>query len=750
MSDTATFYPPAPADAPADLTAPTAGYRARVLIVLVSLILFVALYVGLVIGSAFLSYYSFSHIGDDSPRSTTYYGRGYRPSRSRSSDPTFWLVVVGICSGALCVFLVKGLFKRSPSDPSLRVEITEKEQPVLFAFIRRLCRDTRAPFPRRVFLSPEVNAAVFYNSSFLSLVWPTRKNLVIGLGLVNRLNLSEFKAVLAHEFGHFSQNSMKLGSYVYTSNRIIAGMVFGRDWLDDLVGVVRRLDLRIAIFAWAFTGVLWGLRKMLQGVFRAINFANSSLSRQMEFNADLVAVSVTGSDALIHCLARLDFANEALSQAWEDLSTAADHQLFSRDLFYHQTRSAEYLRGLRQNPRLGEPPSLPEEGGRHVQVFEPGDDGTPRMWATHPSNYDREQNAKRNYLRCSIDERSPWVLFQNPEAVREQVTRRFYQVARKLEDVKLSEPEVVQAFIDDEHVETTYHARYHGMYDARYVRPGDVAALVREVPAEYDDPVRLGAAHAELYTPELKERTERFTKHQEEYQVLAGLAQGTLQLKGKDFPFRDGRYRATDVKRLLAQVDKDLDDDRAWLAALDRRVFLVHYAMARILGPETCRELEERYRFHLAVQESMSVLADHHQQVQLVLGEIGGQRELSEGQFQSALGIFRQAYRALGQALRKADDLLLPALKNLTPGVPLGPFLLDSPLVRELGADAKSLNGQWIGEFLTQLGGVLDKARRIHFKSLGGILALQERIAEQWAARNAVAAPPSTSAAEIG
>src|SRR5207244_1649845 len=97
------------------------------------------------------------------------------------------------------------------------------------------------------------------------------------------------------------------------------------------------------VFAWAFTGILGGVRKTLQGLFRVINFANSALSRQMEYNADLVAVSVTGSDALIHGLARLDFASESLGQAWSDLTGAADRRLFTRDLFYHQTRAGEYL-----------------------------------------------------------------------------------------------------------------------------------------------------------------------------------------------------------------------------------------------------------------------------------------------------------------------------------------------------------------------------------------------------------------------
>src|SRR5262249_31671925 len=190
----------------------------------------------------------------------------------------------------------KGLFKHQRVDRSLYVEVKENDQPELFGFIRQLARDTQAPFPRRIYLSPEVNAAVFYDSSLLSLVLPVRKNLLIGLGLVNSLPLVELKAVLAHEFGHFSQSSMKVGSYVYMANRIIADMVYGRDKWDEVLAQWRALDLRIGIFGWALSAVVWALRAVLGGVFRLINFTHLALSRQMELNADLVAVSVTGSD----------------------------------------------------------------------------------------------------------------------------------------------------------------------------------------------------------------------------------------------------------------------------------------------------------------------------------------------------------------------------------------------------------------------------------------------------------------------
>jgi hypothetical protein len=266
MPDGAAPYPPAPPNVPPDLTTPTASYRVRVLVVLASLLLFASLYLGLVVGSAYLCYWSFASLGpagspgltarnllqsasrtderltglynqalqqrqqgliDDArllqvlerdvlppwraqrqrlaqarglpreeqrlveqfgqsfrlqeegwelmahairhndPRSAeqsqtktweseqlarevstdaaAYYAR-YAPGKS---DSGLWKVIVGIISGLLCLFLVKGLFKWRRAGPAHRLEVTEKDQPVLFAFIRQLCRDTRAPRPRQ-------------------------------------------------------------------------------------------------------------------------------------------------------------------------------------------------------------------------------------------------------------------------------------------------------------------------------------------------------------------------------------------------------------------------------------------------------------------------------------------------------------------------------------------------------------------------------------------------------------------------
>ena len=127
----------------------------------------------------------------------------------------------------------------------------------------------------------------------------------------------------------------------------------------------------------------------------------------------------------------------------------------------------------------------------------------------------------------------------------------------------------------------------------------------------------------------------------EEANKLARMTHGAVELRGKDFEHRGGRYRLADAARLLKEVEAELDKDFEWMHALDREVFRVHYAMAVQLGDDVRSELETRYRFHLAVQDMHSLLNANMRAVQGTLSALAGQRQVEQGQFQQALGVLR-------------------------------------------------------------------------------------------------------------
>src|SRR5262249_38679818 len=136
---------------------------------------------------------------------------------------------------------------------------------------------------------------------------------------------------------------------------------------------------------------LWLFRVLLESLYKAINFQNLSLLRQMEFNADLVAASVTGSDALVHVLFRLQFATETLAFTRDDLASAPAPAVYPPALSSPKTGAPESLRPPLKPPQGGNPPLLPEDPSVPSQLFRPENRDVLPMWATHPSHYEREQ-----------------------------------------------------------------------------------------------------------------------------------------------------------------------------------------------------------------------------------------------------------------------------------------------------------------------------------------------------------------------
>ncbi len=442
---------PASLRKPADFAKASPAYRLRVWTATLGLILFVLLYVGL---AGWFTYTAYRMIA-----AAFRGGDGATPAFFAAWPATF-----------LAVFMWKALFfVRSGSDaPGL--EITAKDQPELFAFLHELADDVGALWPHRVFLSPGVNAAVFYDLSILNFFLPSKKNLIIGLGLVNVLTRSELKAVLAHEFGHFAQRSMAVGRWVYVGEQIAGHIIAKRDFLDKTLDFISHIDLRVAWIGWIMRTIVWSIRSLMETAFRWVVIAHRALSREMEFQADLVAVSVTGSDALIQALYRTQTADED----WESALNFANGQLGKgrtvTDLFAVQTEISEHMRRVLNDPNHGVLPEKPPENPANCRLFTEQIAQPPRMWSTHPSNTEREENAKRIYIEAPLEMESAWTLFDDPQHVRETVTARLFEGVKLPEEPKpLSTGEALAALEDSVFARVLRHAVSGNIFGAARV-----------------------------------------------------------------------------------------------------------------------------------------------------------------------------------------------------------------------------------------------------------------------------------------
>jgi len=170
-----------------------------------------------------------------------------------------------------------------PPGPRLEAE----RQPRLFAELENLAKALNEPMPREVYLIPEVNAWVAERGGTMG--FGSRRVMGLGLPLVQMLTVSQFRAVLAHEFGHFYGGDTRLGPLVY---RTRAAMVRTLVNLTKPSAPVRAVA-RIAIAGLVYALVVAGLNAYWTLFLRATQM----VSRRQESRADELACSLAGSQA---------------------------------------------------------------------------------------------------------------------------------------------------------------------------------------------------------------------------------------------------------------------------------------------------------------------------------------------------------------------------------------------------------------------------------------------------------------------
>lgn len=308
-----------------------------------------------------------------------------------------WITIVlglGLSSFGLLVlvFLLKFAFQTQKVDRSHLIEVTEAEEPALFQMIREIVIDVKTSFPKRVYLSSQVNASVFYNSSFWSMFLPIRKNLEIGIGLVNSLTTAELKAVLSHEFGHFSQRSMKVGSYVYNVNQVIHNLLFQNDGYQEMLERWAGMNGYFLFFVGMALKVVGGIQWILRQLYVVVNKSYLALSREMEFHADEIAAAVTGPAPLQFALLRLNMADQALSSVFGFYDSRKKQNLRSTNIFQEQSVVLKLLAERNRIPVVGHLPRVTLEA---FTQFNKSKLVLKNQWASHPTTEERVERLEK-------------------------------------------------------------------------------------------------------------------------------------------------------------------------------------------------------------------------------------------------------------------------------------------------------------------------------------------------------------------
>ncbi len=655
------LYPSNPALVPERLTKPTASYRSHAWLAVAGLGLFISLY--------------FSLTG-------WFTWKGYCLIAGAGGKDGFERFIAGACAIFLTVFMGKAIFFVKHSHKIDDIEIKPADQPELFAFLSRIAKESGARRPYRVFLSPRVNAAVFYDLSILNLILPSKKNLEIGLGLVNVLNLSEFKAVLAHEFGHFGQRSMAVGRWVYTAQQIAGQIVAKRDALDTFLAKLSSMDIRIAWVGWILSLVVWSLRSVMETVFRIVVLAQRALSREMELQADLVAVSLSGSDAIINALQRLTVADTAWDRAVQFAASEAGNGRIVSDVFAVQLLVIDRLRKIWNSPSFREPQALSPDKAPAHRVFQREMARPPRMWSTHPSNSEREQNTKRTYVYAEVVARSAWELFSDVQAVKEKMS--VHLVGDIIKD-KEAQPIPMEEAL----------AKLAEQYDCAYLQPQYRGAYLNRSltryaaePPKSDNTLtslnQIAGELAQLYPESLVTDLETLRQLEDEKAALQGLSEGAFKAPGGIIRYHGKELHRRDLKQTIERVIEELKAVQERIQAHDRRCRASHLAAAAMLGngwEPYLRGLGDVLRY---AEHAEADVLDAHGAMSNTYSFITSSGRITDSEADLILNACIALYGALKRVYEAKEDVkldtgLAQALESESWSGLLGDFSLPSP-----------------------------------------------------------------------
>lgn len=229
-----------------------------------------------------------------------------------------WLAMWWFCI-QFAWYLVKPLFSFHSSSDMGRMEIKRRDCPELFAMIADVAKATGNRMPKHVYLTADVNACVFYNTtSIWTIFLPARMNLMIGMGLMQGMNKDEIKAILGHEYGHFSQHTMRVGRISYRLLLIIQGMI-ELAYTQQKSAAISQAKGENGYFHLVSKPISFITRLTIK-FYGYIERRNRRLSRYMEFEADSVACRIVGAKPFISSLCKLNIISERNS-TYENIVT---------------------------------------------------------------------------------------------------------------------------------------------------------------------------------------------------------------------------------------------------------------------------------------------------------------------------------------------------------------------------------------------------------------------------------------------
>jgi Zn-dependent protease with chaperone function len=307
----------------------------------------------------------------------------------------------GILRILMAFVIIRGLIVWK--KPHKGYEITREDEPELFFLIEDVAKRVGTEMADEVRLYPNSAIGVYETSNLLRIFFPGRRMLMLGIASIPALTVSEFKAILAHEFAHFSRRDTFYNRFIARAGFAFSNVLSG---------------LRLNIL-WVMNPIYWYLY-FFYYIFLSLV---GSFSRQREFSADAIAARVFGSECFSSALKNYSIDSSVFEgMSMKEAVVYANEGKYIENIYdYHRKYKAQL------------PSHVIESMEKKVSTISE----TP--FQTHPPLQQRIGNVtKLGYeTDCGGNQGSASLLFQNSDQIEKKLTLFLYSIVlpRALEGI---------------------------------------------------------------------------------------------------------------------------------------------------------------------------------------------------------------------------------------------------------------------------------------------------------------------------
>ncbi|RYY10802.1 MAG: hypothetical protein EOO04_36310, partial [Chitinophagaceae bacterium] len=389
----------------------------------------------------------------------------------------------------------------------------------------------------------------------------------------------------------------------------IYNMLYHNSGYGNTLNVWANIHGLFAVFAALTVRIVRCIQWVLQKMYALINKNYMALSREMEFHADAVAASVSGSQSLITALRRLDLADASYSMVLSKYNEFYKDKLVANNMYQdHQTVmhliAKEHRLEIKDNIAIVNDAFLNERPQNRVNYKD--------QWASHPPVEERTKQLAQLKIVAEQNTQSAWTLFKDRDLLQQQLTKKIYDDVSIPEEATIVDAATFQSKYLEDQEAYRLPVVFSGFFDDREISAFDLDELVN-----YTDKHCPQLRWSELTSRENLTLPKKIIGLKSDIEILENIVNGHINVKSFDF---DGqKYDVKHAVSIKEKLGEELDEAEKQLARADRDLVHFFYQLALKDSPESALKCKLQLQQYLELrQAATSFLALVNNTIELI------------------------------------------------------------------------------------------------------------------------------------